>query len=98
MAYQYSGNCIVGLMHKVDSTGVPRPEVEIGGKIVEVDGLRVCIGPEVIESFRQIEAEKQAAIASGKPYTKAQWQTNDEAAKARMRAIAAATGFPGIYD
>jgi hypothetical protein len=98
MADQYSGNMLVDLMHKVDKTGVPRPEVEIGGMIVNVGGLKVRIGPEGIEAFRRAEAEKQAAIASGKPFERGTWQTNDEAGKALMRAIAAAAGFPGIYD
>ena len=69
MTHQYSGNLIVGLMGKVDGThDLPRPDVEIGGKIVRVGPLKITVGPEVIESWKRIEAEKQAAIASGEPY------------------------------
>jgi hypothetical protein len=51
MADQYSGDMIVGLMRKADrNEDIPRPEVEVGGKIVNVGGLKVTVGPETLES------------------------------------------------
>lgn len=106
MADQYTGECVVGLMRTIDANlrrvenneDIPEPKVEVGGLIVTVDGLKVSLGPEVIESFQRIEAEKRQAIASGKPFERGVWQTNDEEVKAQMRAVAAAAGFPGLFD
>ena len=98
MSEQYSGQMIVDLMHKVDRMAVPRPKVEVGGKIVNVGSWEVRVGPEVIESFRQIMAEKQAAIASGKPFTQGHWEAVDPQVKAQMRAIAKEAGFPEVFD
>ncbi len=99
MTDQYSGECIVRLMRTTDKNReIPRPEVEIGGQIIEVDGLKYHVGPEIIEGFKHIEAEKRQAIATGKPYTKGQWQTQDPQEQAIFRALAKAVGFPDIFD
>ena len=89
---------IVELIHKVDRMPVPRPEVEVGGKIVNVGGWEVRVGPEVIESLKQIMAEKQAATASGKPFTQDIWGPVDPQVKARIKAIAREAGFPDVFD
>jgi hypothetical protein len=98
MADQYTGNCIVGLMHQVDKEAVPRPEVEIGGKIVEVGCLKVRVGPEIIESWQRIEAQKRQGNTRSKASTMGHWQTKNPRVKAIMRAIACKAGFPGVFD
>jgi hypothetical protein len=86
MADQYSGNMLVELMGKADhNQDIPRPEVELGGKVINVGGLKVSVGPEVIESWKRIEAEKQAANASGEPSAKVCWQGRNSAGKAFMK-------------
>src|SRR5579862_1081839 len=99
MGERYKGNFIVGLMRKVDKNlAIPRPEVEIGGQMVNVGPLKIRVGPEGIEAWKRAEAEKQDAIASGKPYKAPQWQTKNPLVKFLMRAVARKAGFPGIYD
>lgn len=105
MADRYEGNMLIGLMNEVGKAlklkpgdEVPDLKVKVGGKIVTVDGVTNYLPPEVIEFLRRIEAEKQAAIASGKPFTKGQWLTKDPAAKAELIAIAREAGFPDLFD
>lgn len=95
MTDQYSGDMLVGLMDNVshsltrkpdDNRDIPEPKAEVGGVIVEVGGLKVHAGPEVIESFRRIKA------------CKGQWQTENPVIKAVMRAVAREAGFPGVFD
>ena len=99
MADQYSGDMIVELMRIVNSNRkIPRPEVEKGGLIVNVDGVKWRVGPEVIEAFRQIEAEKRQANASGKPSTRGHWQTQDKVVKSMLLTVAREAGFPDLFD
>jgi hypothetical protein len=77
------------------STGDSVPEV--GGMIVEVGGLKMRVGPEAIEAFRLIEAEKQKAIASGKPSLVGQWQTHDPKVTAIIKTVAEKAGFPDLF-
>jgi hypothetical protein len=97
MADQYKGDCVVELMRTVGKSlarprsdgeiSVPASELKVprGGVIVTFNGVKVCLGPEVLAEFRRIEAEKQAANASGEPFKRGAWQTNDEDVKAQTR-------------
>ena len=106
MGERYKGDFLVGLMRTINrnlrrvenNEDIPEAKVEVGGLIITVDGSKVSLGPEVIESFKRIEAEKRQAIASGKPFGNGHWQTQDAAEKALMRTVAREAGFPGLFD
>jgi hypothetical protein len=99
MTGQHQGNMIVELMRTIDrNTDIPIPEVEVGGVVVTVDGVRVSIGPEVLESFRELEAQKRQAIANGDRSPLGTWQPGSEEVKNKVRAVVAAAGFPGLFD
>jgi hypothetical protein len=66
MSDQLSGTMVVDLMHAVENN-VKAPNVLRGGIVIDLGGLQVSVGPEVLESLRQIEAEKRQANASGTP-------------------------------
>lgn len=106
MDERYRGNFIVGLMRTIDTNlrrvenneDIPEPKVEVGGQIVNVGPLKIRVGPEVIESWKRIEAEKRHAIASGMPYKGPQWQTKNPVTKALMRMVMRKAGFPGMCN
>ena len=73
---------------------IPEAKVEVGGLIITVDGSKVSLGPEVIESFKRIEAEKRQAFASGKPFANGHWQTQELAEKALIGPLPEKQAFP----
>lgn len=107
MSDQYTGDYIVHLMRTIDeilrrvesSQDVSEPNVKPGGIVVDVGGgVKVGVGPEIIESFRRIEARRQQTNANGDASEQAQWQTQDPQIRTIMRAVAKEAGFPDLFD
>jgi hypothetical protein len=92
-----TGNYIGRLMEIVYKTLRKLPRVaERRETMVKAWGVNWWVGPEAIEGFRLMGAEKQKAIASGKP-SPVTWQTRNPVVKAIIKAIAEKAGFPDLF-
>jgi hypothetical protein len=95
---QFTGNYVGRLMEIVYKTLRKLPPVpEVGGMVVNAGGVKWRVGPEVIESFRRIEGEKQKSIASGKPVATGEWQTRDTKVRAIMKAVIKKIVFSDLF-
>lgn len=94
---QYSGKMLNELIRSVSKKSFPRRS-RIGSKVVNVNGLEIRVGPEVIAAFQRMAADKEQSKASDKPPSVGVWQTKDPKEREQLRATAAAAGFPGLFD
>lgn len=62
--------------------------VEETGKTVRVAGLKVEVGPEVLQSFEEHKSNKEPGM----------WQGNNRLIRWFMRIVAKRSGYPGIFD
>jgi hypothetical protein len=60
---------------------------DVGGKVVRVLGFKVELGPEVLASWKQAEAEKRTG----------HWQTRNPLVKWFMRTVAKKAGHPDVF-
>ena len=95
MPSQYSGNLIVSLMDLVDRVfkrnGVIAQSVD--AVVVKLGLFKINIGPEVIESWKRIEAEKQAAISRTGHPEKLRWVEQSRWGAMILRAVARKAGY-----